>query len=173
MGKRIYPQQYMLYSDDDGLFLLNQWGFVAPLEEVEDIACKLLEYASTHVMEIDANNRHAEEYPYGEPCQNNSKRKAFPKKRYVYLMKCGGRYKVGISENLERRVKELNNRPFPTEIVTHSNMVHCAYEAEREIHEWLAEYRIGGEWFDIPDDFINSVMNAINDIDDVVYGYED
>jgi len=169
--KRIYSQQYMLYSDDDGLFLMNQWGFKAPLEEVEDITCKLLQYARTHVLEIDANNRHAEEYPYGEPRQNSHKEKSLPKKRYVYLMECGGKYKVGISENIERRVKELNNKPFPTRLVTHSDMVHCAYEAEREIHEWLDEYRIGGEWFDIPESFVHSVVETIADIDDVIYGY--
>jgi hypothetical protein len=96
-----------------------------------------------------------------------------PKKRRVYLIECGGRYKVGVSENPERRVTELNDRPFPAKLITKSGPVHCAFEAEREIHEWLDSYRVNGEWFDIPEHFVESVAFAVRDVCDSTYGYEE
>ena len=96
-----------------------------------------------------------------------------PKKRRVYLIECGGRYKVGVSENTERRVTELNDRPFPAKLITKSEPVHCAFEAEREIHEWLDSYRVNGEWFDIPEHFVKSVALVVRDVCDSTYGYEE
>lgn len=89
----------------------------------------------------------------------------------MYIFECGGRYKIGVSDNVDRRVKELDNRPFPVRLVAKSRLVHCAFEAEREIHEWLEEYRLSGEWFDIPNTFIGAVIRAVIGVDDTAYGY--
>lgn len=68
---------------------------------------------------------------------------------YVYLFECGGKYKIGVSSNVNRRLKELDNRPFKVNIVTkvYSNM---AYKVEQTIHACLKKHNLKGEWYDFP-----------------------
>ena len=169
-----YPQ-YMLYECDDGYFLQGPMGDIATLEEIQKYAWELIDFATRFEKDIVIHNLEnkirLKEIMSGNYPEHN--KKELPKKRRVYLMECGGRYKVGVSVDPEARAKQLGNRPFPVQLLSQSKMVHCAFEAEKEIHEWLDEYRIDGEWFDIPDGFVDSVVQAIADVDDVVYGYEE
>ena len=168
-----YPS-YMLFRNEDGFYLSTSMGQVATLEEAKYFAEEIVRYAKEHEKDIEIHNLKSElefmRSHYGEPKLNPKKR--LPKKRYVYLLKCGDKFKVGVSKNVDRRIKELDKRPLPVNLVTKSKLVHCAFEAEKEIHEWLDEYRIDGEWFNIPDSLMGSVIQAIKDIDDLTYGYE-
>lgn len=167
-----YPS-YMLFRNEDGFYLSTSMGQVATLEEAKYFAEEIVRYAEEHETDIEIHNLKSElelmRSHYGEP----KPKKRLPKKRYVYLLKCGDKFKVGVSKNVDRRIKELDKRPLPIKLVAKSKLVHCAFEAEREIHEWLDEYRIDGEWFDIPSGFVESVVQAIADVDDVAYGYEE
>lgn len=93
-------------------------------------------------------------------------------KRHVYLMECGGRYKVGVSADTSKRLRQLDNRPFPVMLLASSQQLTHPFEAEREIHEWLEAYRVSGEWYDIPDDLLQSVIKTVNDMDDYLYETE-
>lgn len=163
----------MLHKCDDGYFLCGPTGDIATLEEIEDYAEKLLDFATRFEKDIVIHNLKNEiELNERFHCHRTTEKK-IPKKRRVYLMECNNRYKVGVSVDPDKRAGQLNNRPFPVKVIAQSNMVHCAFEAEKEIHEWLDEYRIDGEWFDIPDGFVDSVVRAVTDVDDVAYGYEE
>ena len=68
---------------------------------------------------------------------------------YVYLFECGGKYKSGVSRTVERRIKDLDNRPFKVNLIAkvYSEM---AYKVEQTIHNFLKRYKIEGEWYDFP-----------------------
>lgn len=68
---------------------------------------------------------------------------------YIYLFECGGKYKIGVSRNVERRIKDLDNRPFKVNLIAkvHSDI---AYKAEQTVHNLLKRYKIEGEWYDFP-----------------------
>lgn len=67
---------------------------------------------------------------------------------YVAMEELSGRYKVGISGNPERRIKELNIGNPEKLILVHS---YCAtesgYKSESIAHAILEKTRIRGEWF--------------------------
>lgn len=71
---------------------------------------------------------------------------------YVYLMRCGKRYKIGRSRDPHQRRRSLQTAsPEPVEII-------AVYEAEdaaateRAAHERYAHCRVGGEWFALSPD---------------------
>ncbi len=68
---------------------------------------------------------------------------------YVYLFECGGKYKIGVSKDVGRRIKDLDNRPFKLNLVSkvYSEM---AYKVEGTIHSCLKAHKIEGEWYDFP-----------------------
>lgn len=69
---------------------------------------------------------------------------------FVYLMKSGSRYKIGVSIDPESRVKQLSTAsPLPVELVA-SRRYDTAYEVEQALHERYNEYRVIGEWFELP-----------------------
>ncbi len=82
---------------------------------------------------------------------------------YVYLLKCGPRYKIGITKDIQRRISELTKQqPFPLELV------HCAIgkdhsAKERELHERYSDVRQHGEWFDLTTDQVAEVIESMND----------
>jgi len=166
--------QYMLHRCDDGYFLLGPTGNIATLEEIEEYAEKLLDFATRFEKDIIIHNlkndieleqRFRRGYPSAE--------KEPPRKRRVYLMKCNDRYKVGVSVDPSARARQLDNRPFPVRLIAQSDMVHCAFEAERELHEFLSEYRIDGEWFRIPSHLVKNIADCVRYISDAAHGYEE
>ena len=83
------------------------------------------------------------------------------KEAYVYFIKCGEYYKIGYSKDVERRVKELDRRPYKIEIIYVSPLTPNAYKVEQSIHEWLSDYKINGEWYDFPSDMIDYICRNI------------
>ena len=88
-------------------------------------------------------------------------------KAQVYLMKCAGFYKIGASSDPNKRLSQLNNRPFKTELITTSIPFdrECAYAAESDLLNYCKSYKIGGEWFLLPAEIVEIIKNAIEDKD--------
>lgn len=82
-------------------------------------------------------------------------------KSHVYIMRCGGYYKIGVSKDPERRARELDKRPYKVELVFVSSATEYAYKVESCIHEWLEEDKVGGEWFRFPHDFVEAIIAEI------------
>jgi hypothetical protein len=79
----------------------------------------------------------------------------------VYILGCGNHIKVGISNNVEARILELQiGNPVPIkklwETVGMSRIE--ATRLERKVHGDLADARITGEWFECS---ANRAMSAI------------
>lgn len=72
---------------------------------------------------------------------------------FVYLIECGGVYKVGCTTNIDRRIRShQSGLPFPVKLVAYfSSFDHP--KDETRIHGFLAKYKVQGkkEWFDIPE----------------------
>lgn len=78
----------------------------------------------------------------------------FSKLKMVYLLKCGDRYKIGIANDIERRIKELNERPYPVELLYYTRPIKNAHELESKLYQKYENKRLGGEWFNLDSDDI-------------------
>lgn len=66
---------------------------------------------------------------------------------YVYLMKFGSEYKIGTSNNVERRFRELKTQmPYKGDII-HTITTGDPEGIERYWHDFFKENRLKGEWF--------------------------
>ena len=71
------------------------------------------------------------------------------KQGYVYLLQADKWYKIGFTYYLDSRMKQLGTQPpFDTHLL-HIIKVD-GIEAERELHERYDQYRVQGEWFELP-----------------------
>lgn len=72
-----------------------------------------------------------------------------PDRQYVYLMHCHqtGLYKIGISDDPERRRRQIQNMSGLPVRVIQFWMVWDARGTEAVLHRHLDAYRLEGEWF--------------------------
>lgn len=82
-------------------------------------------------------------------------------KSHVYIMRCGSYYKIGVSKDPERRVRELDKRPYNIELIFTSSATEYAYKIERCLQEWLEEYKVGGEWYYFPHGMVETIRQEI------------
>ena len=158
---RVYP--YLINNCEDGYYLTDGNGFMLNSDELLDIGANLIKFAKIH------NNNEIEEYnqeKYQEiedrmnDWLNTPKRKS---KSSIYIMECGGKYKIGVSKNLETRKKQLDNRPYPVNIIYKSGLIEEPYNKEQELHSAFKEKRIGGEWFELTEQDIISIKNYLEE----------
>lgn len=159
---------YMLIEEDDGFSVRDRNGHVADAEHAARIAEGILAFTEANDDEIEAINRDVDKNKSWTPPETaTSMRKRNPKK--VYLMECGGKYKVGISSDVERRMRQLDKRPFPIRLIASSVMMEHGYDLEQDIHESLEQYRIHGEWFDLPESEVERLSDLISTMNDCEY----
>lgn len=83
--------------------------------------------------------------------------------RFVYVVKesVSGRYKIGISKDPERRMKELNTgNPEELVMVACYRATHDGYKSENLAHREFEQARLRSEWFDSNTDVarLNNLM---------------
>lgn len=69
---------------------------------------------------------------------------------YVYLIQAGNQYKIGHSNNPERRLAQLN-LPVKGKII-HLIKSGDRYKLEKQLHRKFRKHRIRREWFDLNED---------------------
>lgn len=82
---------------------------------------------------------------------------------FVYVVACGAFSKIGISRNVEARVKGFRDgNPYPCTIAIKRKVpASGAIYAERYLHEVFSDKRMHGEWFAVTADEIRPyVLNA-------------
>jgi len=76
---------------------------------------------------------------------------------YVYLLGGGDYYKIGLSNNVNRRIEEISPRlPFKTELIC-TIATDDMYGLEAGLHRQFAEKRANGEWFELDDEDVEYI----------------
>lgn len=83
----------------------------------------------------------------------------YPKKiGHIYILKCDKFYKIGISSNVDVRVKGII-KSYPHEIILlHTIKTDQCSLLESALHISLMEYHHKGEWFILPEWIVNLLI---------------
>ncbi len=77
---------------------------------------------------------------------------------FIYLLKCGKFYKVGIATDPDaRRAQCQTGNPHEIRLIA-SWKSPDAYAEERSIHELLRPYHHRGEWFKLPRELVDKLL---------------
>lgn len=153
---------YCIEDNADGCFISNGQGYVMEADQMIEVGKRLIATAKKKgvkqdITEHNINNKIKLERKMTEFMKTPKQRA----KSHVYLMKCADKYKIGVSNNVEQRKKQLDRRPFPIEIIAVSPLFEGAYICERELQEAYKHKRIDGEWFDLSPDEIREITQTL------------
>ena len=83
---------------------------------------------------------------------------------YLYLIKAGPYVKIGVAENPNKRLKEISTGcPFKPEIVATKQFGKLCYLVERYLHIQYADKCTNGEWFELDEADIKSIIDTPED----------
>lgn len=87
---------------------------------------------------------------------------------HVYLIRGLEQHKIGISTNVERRLRELKNTGGASslEVVATAQFADrkVAGSVERHLHDRFKNKRRHGEWFDLNDDEVDEVLRVFSNV---------
>jgi len=83
------------------------------------------------------------------------------KNKFVYLIKAGKYYKIGVTTDLGVRLDALQTANPERICLIISAVLEDYDEAEKGLHERFSDKRMVGEWFDLSDDDVIFVCNVI------------
>lgn len=164
------PDIVLIGEAADGYYMSDYKGTILSADIAKDICRGVMRFYKKRGDYIDIINAERQEAAWREMERQEAEAKALMQdgrrktRGYVYLFECGGRYKVGFSDNVERRAKQLDNRPFKLNIVAVSELLDNAYGIEQAIHEKLEKYKIYGEWYELTPDKVAQLENVIKRI---------
>jgi len=79
---------------------------------------------------------------------------------YVYVVEGGGYYKIGLSNDVDRRLTQLAVQP-PFELtVIHIIETDDMFGLEAELHEVFTDKRVRGEWFELDEEDIEWLLTT-------------
>lgn len=141
---------YAFKKHEDGIEMYDCRGFTTCAEDIMELCYGLMTYAFKHKSEIDVYNQkrmiELEEELNG--CVGTAKKESRTtrsKGGYAYLLECGGKYKIGFSKDVERRIHQLDTRPFKLNLIVKSKFISDAYDREQELHEYFADKKVDRE----------------------------
>lgn len=79
--------------------------------------------------------------------------------KMLYVFKYAGRYKIGITNNIERRLKQLSCGCPRISCEYHSEFISNALAIESYLHKLFEEFWVGGEWFSFVD--LDKIKNTV------------
>lgn len=84
----------------------------------------------------------------------------------VYVMKSGNAYKIGISENPEKRLKDLSIGNCTLDIIYASALIKNARAVELSLHRKFSDFAVGREWFVVDDEkhLLSCVLGVISEL---------
>lgn len=86
-----------------------------------------------------------------------------PVRRFVYLIAGENRVKVGVSYDVEDRLKHLQCASGVTLRLVDKWPHFDAIKVEREVHKRLQPYRQRGEWFAIEQESVRKIIEEVID----------
>lgn len=160
---------YVFRECEDGIIMSDNQGIVTSAGDIIELCKGLLKFIGKHSEDIETYNlkRNAEiERDMRGYSASSSKRKGTRKEGYVYLLECGGRYKIGFSKDVERRIHQLDTRPFKLNLVTKSKYLSDAYDWEQGLHDACADSMIDGEWYEFSESEVQWVTETISELEE-------
>ena len=139
----------VIFKDDaDGYIPTYQPGFWIKPSDVKELIDGLIEYMQAYSDEeiIEINKHKEQEWFYSSISSNTKLNKNKNKYGYVYVLQCADKFKIGYSKNVEQRIKQLDTRPFPIELVFKVYSSN-AYDIEQALHKTFIDYKLDGEWY--------------------------
>jgi len=154
-------------DDGDAIYAIDQGGFVMTRDETMELFHRVI--AGIDALgddRIAAHNEQLDEKHFGDPPRERSSASraaaAPPLRRErpgdVYLITNGHLYKIGVSTDTVRRLREIERASgMPVTILAKRAVLDMlSYEQER--HERYASYRREGEWFDLSNDELDALI---------------
>lgn len=153
---------YFIIDNGDGYYLKDNRNYILESEQLIDIGKNLIKFANKHKEHIIKYNNYIKDKQFKEwkEIENREKPKPLAK---IYIMECAGKYKIGVSKNVEKRCKQLNNRPFKVNIVYQSENMEDAYGIEEALHEIYEDKKIEGEWFNLDKEDVETIIKYLED----------
>ena len=157
-GSQLYVTR-MLETQPDGSGKLVGY-FIAEHNQIVQLhdLMELLEFVKPYYdrlteQEIDAINQETvrRQREYRQQSWADYSSKSSSNSGYVYLLKAGPYYKIGVSTNVDKRIEQLSTLPpFDIELV-HTIYSVDMYALEQDFHNLYADKRKNGEWFELTD----------------------
>lgn len=160
---------YMLFFEDNECAIGNNAGYVMEPQQMITVGKMLIATAKKKSFQKEAmeHNRKQDMERKELRCKGYIPPKPKPKaKAHIYIMKCNDKYKIGVSKNVEKRIKQLCGSPYPIEIIYTSHLIEDAYSIEKELHIQFERQRVLGEWFDLSDEDIAMIERCLDEIHD-------
>lgn len=135
--------------DDDGTkYLVCQSGIRMSADQQLKLADELRQNALKNYDSVDAI-RQEQKRKLLEEWRRCMETPREVKTKAVYLMKAGNNYKVGVSNNPQRRLEDILRHRPDVELIAHSKQMPAkdALSIERKLHETLKKRNLVGEWF--------------------------
>lgn len=80
---------------------------------------------------------------------------ATPSPKYVYVIEALGRFKIGVTGDIQARIKTIQTTsPGELQLICYFE-TDDAYELEKELHQKFEKKRIQGEWFELTTEDLN------------------
>ena len=127
--------------------LADNMGFILPERIIQELMAIVQPfYDRVTDLEIEEANRDRLENP---PHYMHAPTGPRMTRGFVYLVQCGPYYKIGISTQVDERIKQLSTLPpFDIEL-SHMIPTDDMYTLESTLHERFADKRKNGEWFEL------------------------
>lgn len=85
--------------------------------------------------------------------------------RFIYILKSGTYYKIGIAKDVAQRLRNLQTgNPIEIALVS-AAFFEGAPRFESKLHEAFSEYRTRGEWFELPPDKLEDLIEILENRD--------
>lgn len=149
-GKEIWNGEAVLicFEDDGTKSLVCQNGIQMSADAQLKLAEELKSYALAHYDEIE-KLREAQKEELEEEWREVMNRPRPVSTKSIYLMRAGNSFKVGVSQDPSRRLREVMRHQPEVELIASSLPMPSsrAFEIEKKLHECLSNRCITGEWF--------------------------
>lgn len=78
---------------------------------------------------------------------------------FIYLLQAGSKFKIGKTTNIQKRIQYLQTGNAEKIVLLKTLYTQYPSQLEKELHGQYRQYRVGGEWFDLPDFVIEQICN--------------
>lgn len=81
--------------------------------------------------------------------------------KFIYILKSQDNYKIGITKDIKKRIGDLQTGNPVKILFVCSTFSENAYDFESELHNHFDEFRLQGEWFQLPPDKLEELIEIL------------